>query len=268
MTDQRDRVDRHKPHDEPSSDSDAIVSWKRLRETKGRRTTVIDLYRLVAEPRGLKPHELPRAERLQLARSIASIVWPGFETTDGSERNDPIEVVEYDNHWPSRFQQWRDLIAASLGTIARRIEHVGSTSVPGLPAKPIIDVQVSVNDLADEGAYVPPLEETVGVQLRSRDSMHRYFRPFAGRARDVHVHVCSVGSDWEREHLLFRDYLRVHREDADRYAEAKREALRHWADDGWAYTDAKTEAILDILDKAESWVSVPKPGAFKKEVQP
>jgi GrpB-like predicted nucleotidyltransferase (UPF0157 family) len=236
-------------------DSDPIVAWKRLRETKGRRTTVIDLYRLVAEPRGLEPHELPRAERLNLARSVMPIVWPGFEITDGSERQDPIEVVEYDTHWPSRFQQWRDLIAGSLGTIARRIEHVGSTSVPGLPAKPTIDVQVSVIDISDEGAYVPPLEKTARVQLRSRDSMHRYFRPFPGRARNVHVHVCNVGSEWERDHLLFRDYLRLHPDDANRYAEVKWEALRHWADDGWAYTDAKTEAILDILDKAGSWAA-------------
>ena len=85
--------------------------------------------------------------------------------------------------------------------------------------------------------------------------MHRYFRPFAGRPRDVHVHVCNTGSEWERDHLLFRDFLRLHPEDAARYADSKREAQRIWSDDGWAYTDAKTEAILDILGRAESWAS-------------
>jgi GrpB-like predicted nucleotidyltransferase (UPF0157 family) len=124
--------------------------------------------------------------------------------------------------------------------------------VPGLPAKPIVDVQVSVTDINDESAYVPELE-TVGVQLRSRDSLHRYFRPFPGLPRDIHVHVCNVGSEWEREHLLFRDYLRCHAGDARRYGEAKREAARRWADDGWAYTDAKSEVILDILTLAEAW---------------
>lgn len=234
---------------------DAVAAWKRLREAKGRRATVIDLYRLVAEPRGLEPHELPPEERLQLARAVLPVAWPGFEVTEGSERHDPIEVVDYDADWPRQFTRWSDLIADALGPVARRIEHVGSTSVPGLPAKRIIDVQVSVDDLSDEAAYVPPLETEVGVQLRSRDEMHRYFRPFAGRPRDVHVHVCNTGSDWERDHLLFRDYLRSHQEDADRYAEAKRKAQRFWSDDGWAYTDAKTEAILDILEKAETWAA-------------
>ena len=74
-----------------------------------------------------------------------------------------------------------------------RIEHVGSTSVPGLPAKPIVDVQISVDDEDDESRYVPQLEEA-GIQLRSRDSLHRYFRPFPDRPRDVHVHVCAAGS--------------------------------------------------------------------------
>ena len=77
-----------------------------------------------------------------------------------------------------------------------RIEHVGSTSVPGLAAKPIVDVQVSVADLDDEAASVPPIEE-VGLQLRSRDELHRCFRPFRAAPRDIHVHVCHVGSALE-----------------------------------------------------------------------
>ncbi len=77
-----------------------------------------------------------------------------------------------------------------------RIEHVGSTSVPGPAAKPIVDVQVSAADLDDEAAYVPPIE-AVGLQLRSRDELHRYFRPFRGAPRDIHVHVCHVGSALE-----------------------------------------------------------------------
>jgi GrpB-like predicted nucleotidyltransferase (UPF0157 family) len=130
-----------------------------------------------------------------------------------------------------------------------RIEHVGSTSVPGLAAKPIIDIQVSVDDLAEEDAYVPALEE-IGLQLRSRDNFHRYFRPFPDRPRDVHVHVCALGSDWEREHLLFRDHLRRDPEARDAYARAKTVAALTWADDGWAYTDAKTDVVLEILERA------------------
>lgn len=235
--------------------AEAVTTWRKLHEQKGRRATVIDLYRIVAEPRGVRPQELPVQERLSLARAVMPIIWPGFELTEGSERVDLIEVVEYNHAWPRRFKSWRERIPGSLGAVARRIEHVGSTSVPGLAAKPIIDIQVSVVDLDDEDAYVPSLE-AFGVQLRSRDSLHRYFRPSAGQPRDVHVHVCRVGSQWEAEHLLFRDYLRSHPDDAGRYAQAKLQAVKDWSDDGWAYTDAKTEAILDILDAAESWAAV------------
>ena len=100
--------------------------------------------------------------------------------------------------------------------------------------------------------YVLQLER-LGVQLRSRDDVHRFFRPFPERRRDVHVHVCRVNSLWEREHLLFRDYLRVNRAASEAYVKAKLEASRVWSDDRWAYTDAKSEVILKLLDEAEHW---------------
>ncbi len=235
-----------------TSAEDPLLAWRRLHEAEGRRTTIIDLYRLVAEPRGLQPHELPLPERLQLARSAMPMVWPGFSITEGSDRGDPIAVVAYDPIWPATFSAWRKRIAEHLGLGARRIDHVGSTAVPGLAAKPTVDIQVSVSKLEDEDAYVPGLGRA-GVQLRSRDQLHRYFRPFAGRPRDVHVHVCRAGSAWEREHLLFRDYLRTHAAAREAYAEAKRSAVQVWADDRWGYTEAKSDVILDILDAAERW---------------
>jgi GrpB-like predicted nucleotidyltransferase (UPF0157 family) len=180
-------------------------------------------------------------------------VWPGFAITAGSERAvDPIRIVEYDPGWPARFAQWERAIRAGLGAAARRVEHVGSTSVPGLPAKPIVDVQVSVTDLNDESRYVPQLERA-GVQLRSRDDWHRYLRPLPGQPRDVHVHVCAEGSAWESEHLLLRDYLRTDPAARAVYAAVKRDAATVWADDHYAYTDAKSEVILTILGKAEQW---------------
>jgi GrpB-like predicted nucleotidyltransferase (UPF0157 family) len=231
----------------------AVDAWRRLRDVEGPRTTVIDLYELVATPRGLAPHELTQAERAALARSVMPDVWPGFGVTDDSERGgDTIWIADYDPQWPRRFDGWRDVVRSCLGEVAVRIEHVGSTSVPGLAAKPIVDVQVSVEDLNNEPVYVPPLENG-GVQLRSRDDFHRYFRPFPGRPRDVHIHVCAVGSEWEREHLLFRDYLRAHETARDKYASAKRAAAETWADDGIAYTDAKTDVILGLLEAAEHW---------------
>jgi GrpB-like predicted nucleotidyltransferase (UPF0157 family) len=235
-----------------SPDADPVITWVGLHQVEGRRATVIDLYRLVSEPRGLEPHELPLEGRKRLARAIAPTFWPGFQVTDSSERFDPIRVVEYDKDWPARFESWRELIAKGLRPVALRIDHVGSTSVPGLAAKPIVDVQVSVADISDEENYVPELER-LGVQLRSRDDLHRYFRPFADRPRDLHVHVCAAGSGWEREHLLFRDYLRATPAAREVYAETKREASRVWIDDGWAYTDANSEVILNILQEAEPW---------------
>jgi GrpB-like predicted nucleotidyltransferase (UPF0157 family) len=235
-----------------SPDGDPVTTWVWLHEFEGPRATVIDLYRLVSEPIGLEPHELPLEDRKRLAHAIAPEFWPGFQVTGGNERFDPIEVVAYDAEWPARFASWRDLIAGALGGVTVRIDHVGSTSVPGLAAKPIVDIQVSVPDISDEESYVPALER-LGVQLRSRDNFHRYFRPFADRPRDVHVHVCPAGSEWERRHLLFRDYLRANRAACEVYAEAKREASQVWMDDGWAYTDAKSEVILNIMEDAERW---------------
>lgn len=225
----------------------------KLRETGGRRVTAIHLYRLVAAERGLEPHELPLPERIELSRRALDVSLPGFEITAGSDRGiEPVEVVPYDPDWPSRFAAWRNRMADALGGRALLIEHVGSTAVPGLAAKPVIDVQVSVSDMTDEAGYAPRLEST-GLKLRSRDELHRFFRPVAGKPRDVHVHVCDAGSSWEREHLLFRDYLRTHADAADRYASAKNDAARVWRDDRLAYTDAKNDVILDLLEAAEGW---------------
>ncbi len=236
---------------EPSAEP--LAAWQRLREAEGRRTTIIDLYELAARRRGLAGHKLPRAERVELAASVMGIIWPGFARTEGSERGDiHVEFAAYDPSWPARYELWRDRLQGQLGDTALRIEHVGSTAVPGLAAKPTVDIQVSVADLDDESRYVPQIEYA-GVQLRSRDVLHRFFRPFAGQPRDVHVHVCQAGSDWEREHLLFRDYLRSHEDAREAYARVKQEAAEAWSDDRIAYTEAKTAIILDLLDAAETW---------------
>jgi len=228
-------------------------AWLQLRAAEGNRATVIDLYELVAAPQGLAAHELPVATRHGLARQAMAQTWPGFAVTEGSGRpRGPLVVAAYDPAWPRTYQRWRQRVAAALGRTAIRIEHVGSTSVPGLAAKPIVDIQVSVADLGGEPRYVPPLQ-AIGLVLRSRDELHRYLRPPAGQPRQVHVHVCAAGGQWERDHLLFRDYLRAHPAACLRYAEAKQASARRWSDDAWAYTEAKTGVILDILEQAEDW---------------
>jgi GrpB-like predicted nucleotidyltransferase (UPF0157 family) len=236
-------------------DADPFEVWARLRRAEGERATVIDLYALVAGARGLEPHDLPREERLALARRGQAIIWPGFESTADSERDfEPVEIADYDDEWPRRFAAWRERLAAALGSTAIRIEHVGSTSVPGLDAKDTVDIQVSVHDIEDETAYVPPIE-AAGAQLRSRDELHRYFRPFAGQQRVVHVHVCNSGSEWERGHLLFRDYLRAHPPACVAYAEMKRRVATIWRDDRIGYTDAKSELIIELQRAGEAWAA-------------
>lgn len=214
---------------------------------------MIDFYALVARPRGPLPNELPAEERLELWRSVAGVIWPGFEVAEGSaRRHDSLQVVDYDPSWPGKFLFWRDKIKKEVGDFAVRIEHVGSTAVPGLPAKPRIDIQVSVSDIAREDEYVRQIE-AAGAQLRTRDNYHRFFRSFPGGPRVLQVHVCNVGSGWESDHLLFRDYLRSHPDARDVYAAVKLENAVVWADDAIGYTDAKGEIILDILERARMW---------------
>lgn len=139
-----------------------------------------------------------------------------------------------------------------LGSASERIEHVGSTAIPGLAAKPVIDIQVSVVEPDLEERYVVAIE-SIGAQLRSRDEEHRFFRPFSGLRRDVQIHVCATGSEWERTHLLFRDYLITSGTARDVYLEAKMEAAERWREDRVAYADAKTHVILGLMREAESW---------------
>jgi GrpB-like predicted nucleotidyltransferase (UPF0157 family) len=169
------------------------------------------------------------------------------ELIGGIEKRD-IVVVEHDPTWSARFEQERDRISAALGPHAHRIDHIGSTAVPGLPAKPIIDIDVSVGDVENEPTYLPALL-TAGYELRVREHGHRMVRT---PTRDVHVHLCSAGSEWERRHLFFRDRLRSHPDDRDTYAEEKRRlAAQDWPDMN-AYADAKTTVIQAILARAKN----------------
>jgi GrpB-like predicted nucleotidyltransferase (UPF0157 family) len=230
----------------------AFEEWRRRRGERQRGDVgLIELYTIFADESGRRAEELTGAERQRLAELAMPVAFPGFEVVPESGRTlESIEVVVYDAAWPKAFVGWRDRLAAALGSAYVRIEHVGSTSVPGLAAKPVIDIQVSIADLDDEAGYVPQIE-ALGVQLRSRDRWHRYFRPFPGRPRDVQIHVCAADSRWERDHILFRDYLRAHPDARAAYAAAKLRAAVNWRDDRLAYTDAKTAVIQEIMAAAE-----------------
>ncbi|NNM97514.1 MAG: GrpB family protein [Candidatus Dormibacteraeota bacterium] len=235
--------------------ADPFATWCRLRGELGPRVTVIDLYQLVAAGRGLRAEELTRSERELLSERALDFVWPHREIEPGSDRvHEPILVTAYDPGWPDLFVGWRARLSAALGASARRIDHIGSTAVPGLDAKPVIDIQVSVDRIEDEASYRPGLEGC-HLRMRSRDDLHRYFRPALGRPRKVQVHVCQVGGAWERDHLLLRDFLRASETARVSYAGTKRAAAARWRDDRIAYTEAKTAVILDTLEAAEAWAS-------------
>jgi GrpB-like predicted nucleotidyltransferase (UPF0157 family) len=238
---------------DPRAFGDPGMTWRRLHDRFGARITLIDRYALEAAHRGTHPDELDDALRARLRSETLRVQFPAMQFTAGSERADgDIEVVPYDARWPARFEVWRKRLAAALGPAATRIEHVGSTAVPGLVAKPIIDMQISVADPDVEADYVAAVEGT-GLQLRAREPGHRYFRPSPDRPREVHVHVCAAGSTWERDHLMFRDYLRAHPTTRAAYADLKWTLAQRYPDDRLAYTDGKSAFILDTLDAASKW---------------
>jgi GrpB-like predicted nucleotidyltransferase (UPF0157 family) len=157
-----------------------------------------------------------------------------------------IKIVDYDADWPKKFETHAKIIADALSGSTLRIEHVGSTSVPGLAAKPIIDILVVVPDSADESAYLPRLE-AAGYVLRVREPDWNEHRMFRTPEKDVHVHIYSAGCPEIQRTLVFRDRLRRNIDDRRRYEQAKRElAAKEWLDMN-AYADAKTEVIESII---------------------
>lgn len=163
----------------------------------------------------------------------------------GAEKR-KIKIVDYDTDWPKKFETHARVIADALGGSALRIEHIGSTSVPGLAAKPIIDILVVVQDSTDESAYLPQLE-AAGYTLRVREPEWNEHRMFRTPEKDVHIHVYSTGCPEIERNLMFRDRLRRNIDDRRRYEQTKRElAAREWSDMN-TYAEAKTEVIESIM---------------------
>jgi GrpB-like predicted nucleotidyltransferase (UPF0157 family) len=167
---------------------------------------------------------------------------------------DPPVVVDADPRWGEIARQWINRLDEALALPGTRVEHIGSTAVPGLAAKPVIDLQVAVPALADEGSYRPALE-SLGLILRAREPGHRFFRPPASAARTVHVHVCQRDSDWERKHILFRDFLRSHAEYRRRYERLKRALADTHKADRARYVAGKSKFICQTLSDAARWAA-------------
>jgi 16S rRNA processing protein RimM len=149
------------------------------------------------------------------------------------EPRPPIEVVDFDPEWPKMFEVEAARLQEGLGDIAVRIDHVGSTSVPGLAAKPIVDIQVSVPDVSDLGSYRRRLESLGYEYVYDPDFVEYPFFgwPTSAQPRTFNVHVCQTGTEWEQRHLRFRDVLRSDPAARDEYVALKRElALKHGND--------------------------------------
>jgi GrpB-like predicted nucleotidyltransferase (UPF0157 family) len=161
----------------------------------------------------------------------------------------PITLADYDPAWPDLFAREEARIRAALGRRALLVAHAGSTSVPGLAAKPIIDIVLAVPDSADEPAYVPDLE-AAGYVLRIREPDWHEHRMLRRRDPAVQVHVFTAGSPEIDRMLAFRDRLRTVPEDRQRYEASKRElAARRWryVQD---YADAKSSVVEEIIARA------------------
>jgi len=173
--------------------------------------------------------------------------------------NAPITLADYDPRWPALFDRQAARIRAVLGDIAVRVEHVGSTSVPGLAAKPIIDILLVVPDSADERAYVPALE-AAGYVLRVREPDWFEHRLFKGPDTSINLHAFTVGAAEIDRMLLFRDRLRADDSDRDAYLQVKCDLAKRTWRHVQHYADSKTAIVQQIMARASAANQHNQPG--------
>ncbi len=165
-----------------------------------------------------------------------------------------VIIVPYDETWPDEFERISGMLREHLGEQALRIDHIGSTAVPGLAAKPVIDIQVSVSRL-EPMAYKPGIEQA-GYRHRAdnEDRTKRYFREQEGRRR-THIHVREAGSWSEQFALLFRDFLRVNEIYRQLYAEEKKALAQRYSQphERESYVAGKDPIIWQIMQEASRW---------------
>lgn len=157
-------------------------------------------------------------------------------------------IVEYDDEWSALFEEEKARVVDALGIEARCVEHIGSTSVPGLGAKPIVDIMVGIPSMNQADEFMPPLER---IDYEWRDDTvpgTRYIRKEVPRR--YNLHMTRHGGDFWTEHLLFRDYLRAHPDVAQQYEELKRELMATYAYEPLTYNQGKSEFIQAIVEKA------------------
>jgi GrpB-like predicted nucleotidyltransferase (UPF0157 family) len=171
------------------------------------------------------------------------------------ERFDPaVRIVDHDRAWAALAEEEIGRIEPALGEVAVRVEHVGSTAVAGLAAKPIVDLLAAVGSIAPQAPYVEPLERLGYLFASDPESpdLHFFARPPA-RPRSFHLHVCVAGGEDEIRHLALRDYLRTHPDEAARYAALKREVVARHPGDRLAYIEGKADFVAALERRALAW---------------
>ncbi len=168
---------------------------------------------------------------------------------------EPVVIVDYDSQWPLLYEREKTRILATTGHLISTVEHVGSTAIPGLGAKPIIDIIAGGERLTDAEQCIPLLQsigyEYVHYSIAGIPE-RRYFDKDAQGRHTYHLHMVEITSDFWRRHILFRDYLRTHPEVAQAYYELKVALAIRFRDDRNAYTEAKTAFIRSIEAKASA----------------
>ena len=171
----------------------------------------------------------------------------------------PVIIVEYDPIWPVMYEKERVSILACAGHRIRRLDHIGSTSVPGLGGKPVVDMLAGVDSAAEADECVQLLESVgyTDVDPCNEDPDWYYCLGKQRRTEPIgdhmfHLHLARYPSDFWKKHILFRDYLRTHADVAQDYYELKKELASKYRENRPAYTDAKTEFIESIVHKASS----------------
>ena len=190
-------------------------------------------------------HVIPETGRTRYTDEQKAQIWIQGQTP----LNARVELVDYDPAWPSQYERHRRRIVDALGVKIVQLEHVGSTSVPGLAAKPRIDILLIVEDSSDEAAYVPQLE-AAGFELHIRETHWHEHRCFKGFDPDANLHVFSPGCVEIERMVGFRDWLRTHGGDRQLYETTKRQlAAREW-DFVQDYADAKSAVVEEIRQRA------------------
>jgi len=183
------------------------------------------------------PYDPPTEDEINAAR-VAVGKWTPSQ----------VEVVAPDPTWPQTYDEVRGRVVAALGERVLAIQHVGSTSVPGLWAKPLIDVDLTVADSGDEDAWLPDLE-AAGFELRVREPDWEEHRLVRCTGPEANVHVFSLGAREPRRHRMFRDWLRTHPDDRAWYAEVKREVASRGFTDQMLYNNEKAWVVYDLYEK-------------------